>query len=470
MDMAVYNMTNANEWRRAFKAALDKKQIYLSQIKIPELKAKFAEFRTAYATLYAMLCKRNFIVKDPYKEDGREFDLRMPETSLLPEQKKRENFSIRLSKFDNQLEYIVTFCVFTIDMFKPETIKILKAVIWFVDWKNLSQTSSLPNTQAMAEIITKVRRNTQNMFAVKNFQACLDTLYHIATDIEKMLNDLNNYYFESYKGEIRTYIAANMDGNVSFDTIKARFPIVFRGRPFYARLVEELLKEDYATDAQAARQSVLHKLATEDHEAQIEIDAQSSRQLLLDGLHMFGGTADTLYKIIEKIEHNHEAYRTRRKSLIEIIKDIIAMIFNRRRISEFYKCKMPDTSETRIEIIEYNLFLEELNEKAKAMQSLIGNEKNNAHLESISEVGLLDHLNQKIYDIQHYSRLLTALDEFFKNETRIRNKKHIKGMKPEITIIKNALTKAIIKKEYYLVGQKIEEYLPPESETGVFLE
>jgi hypothetical protein len=465
----VHSMTDVNEWRLAFKEALDKKQIYLSRTKIPELKAKFAEFRTAFATLYAMLRQRNLIVEDPYKEDGREIDLRMPETSPLTEQKKREKFSMRLSKFDNQLEYIVTFCVFTVKMFKPETIKILKTVIWFIDWKNLSRTSPSPNTQAMAELIAKMREHTTNMFAVKNFQACLDTLYHIATDIDNVLNDFSNYYFESYKGEIRAYIAANMEGSVSLDTIKARFPIVFQGRPFHTRLVEELLKEDYAPDAQDTRQSVLQKLAIDDNETQIEIDTQSYKQLLMDGLHALGGTADTLYKIIEKIEHNHEVYRTRRKSLIETIMDIIAMMFNKRRTSDFYECKMPDTSDIRIEIIDHNLFIEELNEKAKIMRSYTITEKNKAYLESISEVDLLDHLSQKIYDIQRCSRLMAALDEFFKNETGIRNKKHIRGIRPEITMIKSALSKAIIKKEYYLIGQRLEEELPSEPQIEVLL-
>jgi hypothetical protein len=463
-------MTDVNEWHLAFKAALDKKQIHLSETKIPELKAKFAKFRTAYATLYTMLRQRNFIIEDPYKEDGREIELKMPEVSPLIEQKKRENFSIRLSKFDNQLEYIVTFCVFTVEMFKPDVIKILKAVIWFIDWKNLSRTSPSPNTQAMAEIIAKVQKHTSNMFAVKNFQACLDTLYHTATDIDKMLNDLSNYYFESYKGEIRAYIAANMGGSVSFDAIKARFPVAFQGRPFHLKLIDELLKEDYATDAQAARQSVLHKLAIEDNETQIGIDVQSLRQLLVDGLHVLGGTADTLYKIIEKIEHNHEIYRTRRKSLIEIIRDIIAIMFGKKQTCDFYECKMPDTSETKIEIIDHNLFVGELSEKVKIMRSYIDNGKNNAHLDSISEADLLDNLNQKIYDIKRYSRLLAALDEFFKNKDGIRNKKHIKGIKPEITTIKSALSKAIIKKEYYLVGQKLEEELLPEPQSEVFLE
>jgi predicted nucleotidyltransferase len=455
-------MANVNEWRASFKEALDKRQIYLSDKKIPELKAKFVEFRTAYSTLYAMLLQRNIIVEDPYKEEARVTNLNMPESAPLYEPKKRENFSIRLSKYDNQLEYIVTFCIFSLDMLKPDKIKIFQALIWFIDWKNLSRTSPLANTQMMAEFMIKVHANTSNKFAIKNFEACFDTLHRIASDIDTIFKDFNEYYRESYKGEIRAYIAANMDGVVTLDAISARFPIAFRGRLFQTELVEELINEDYSSNAEAMRQNVLQKLAVDEDVSQTDKDAQSNRQLLLESIYALGSTCDTLQAIINKIEHNHEIYQNRRKSFVEIIMEIIAILFNKKLPADFYLCKLPDSNNLKTETIDHYLFIGQLSDKVKILQMFIVGSAANANIQNMSDIEILNMLNRNIYDLQRYSRLLTALDEFFKTGVGTQNKNRIKGMKPEISTIKAALSKAILKKEYYLVGQKLSDQLPEE--------
>jgi hypothetical protein len=453
-------MSGINEWRASFKEALNKRQIYLSDKKIPELKAKFVEFRTAYSTLYAMLLQRNIIVEDPYKGEARVANLNMPETTPLYEPKKRENFSIRLSKYDNQLEYIITFYVFSLDMLKPDKIRIFQAIIWFIDWKNLSRTSPLTNTQMMAEFMIKVNASTSNKFALKSFEACFTTLHHIALNIDNIFRDFNEYYRESYKGEIRAYIAANMEGVVTLDTIGARFPAAFRGRPFHTKLIEELINEDYSSNAEAARQNVLQKLAVDEDESQTDKDAQSNRQLLMESIHALGSISDTLQAIINKIEHNHEIYQNKKKSFVEIIKEIIATLFSKELPTDFYLCKLPDSNNLKTETIDHYLFIGQLNDKVKILQMFINGDAVNANIQNMSDIEILEMLNRNIYDLQRYSRLLAALDEFFKTGIGIQNKNRVKGMKPEISTIKAALSKAILKKEYYLVAQKLSEQLP----------
>jgi hypothetical protein len=315
----------------------------------------------------------------------------------------------------------------------------------------------------MAELMIKVRNArsvTSNLFTIKGFDANFGALFRIASEVDSILKDFDDYYREAYKGEIRAYIAANMSGDITFDIIKANFPTAFQGQPFHAELVEELITEDYSSDAQAARQKALKKLALEDDESETEKAAQAGRLLLIDGLHTLGSIGDILQKIIEKIEHNHEIYRNRKKTFAEMIMEFIALMFSKKRMADFYECEMPDANDSKTEIIDYHLFVEELNNKVKILLLFIVGGTANIKLENISDSEILEHINQNIYDIQRYSRLLTALDEFFKTKTDKHNKIYIKGIKPEISTIKIALSKVIQKKEYYLAGEKFLEQLP----------
>ena len=166
-------MGNVNEWHTSFQQALEKKREWLSYTRIPELKEKFSGFRTTFSTLYFTLLRKNAIVKDPYKSEVAASDLKMPETSALFEPKKREAFSLRLARYDNQLEYITAFCDFSVDTFTPDKIKILQATIWFIEWKTLSLTSPSPNTQAMAEIFLNLRNRAANKTMWGNLEAII---------------------------------------------------------------------------------------------------------------------------------------------------------------------------------------------------------------------------------------------------------------------------------------------------------
>ncbi|MDR1231318.1 MAG: hypothetical protein LBK61_07950 [Spirochaetaceae bacterium] len=456
-------MTDVSEWRAAFLKALDKKRMYLADIKIPELKVRFAEFRSVHSTLYAILVQSDSIAADPYKSMIGVTSLKMPENDPMPELKKREDFSMRLSKYDNLLEYIFSFYAFSVDMLKPERIRILKAVIWFVDWNNLSASSSSPNTQAMAEIMAKVRSNSAiNAFTLKNYQACFDSLHLIASDIDEILDEFNSFFGEAYKGEIRSYIAENMSEPVTFQAVKTRFPTAFPGRLFLSELIEEMLNEDYSPNAQVLRQSTLQKLAVSDEEAQIEQEDQYNRNLLLDGLRALGSVYSTLNKIIIKIEHNHEVHQNRRKSFADMVKEFLMTLFGQKRAADLYVYKIRQDGEFKTGTIEHGPFLKELDRQAQILR-LYAADETDSKLGDISNAHLLEHLGESIYDMQRYTRLLTALDEFFKTTVKFSHN-NIKGMKPEISTIKIALSKAMLKKEYYLAGQKLSEQTPTPAE------
>jgi hypothetical protein len=459
-------MVTINEWHASFEQALEKRLEWLSLTRMPELKAQFSEFRAIFSTLYAALLQKKAIAKDPYKTETPVSDLKMPETSPFFEPKKWEAFSLRLATYDNQLEYVTAFCDFSANTLKPDKIKVLQAIIWFIEWKNLSLTSPSPNTQAMAEIFLALRDKAINKTMRTNLEACFNALYNGASRIDEILNEVNDYQREAYKGEIRSSITADADGVVTLDYINTRFPAAFSGKIFYTGLVQELLDEDYSPNAQIIREGVLAKLAVPEHELPVIGESQSFKSTLIEGLQLLGSTGDTFHKIIAKIGHNHEVYRHRKKSFGELISAFFAMLFKKRQAADFYECEIANAVDSRVEIVDHYLFVEELNRKVKELRVIAGGSGHTAKLERMDESELLDHLGRNIRDLQKYHRLLLALDGIFKTKGNAEPRNHIKGIRPELSTIKSVLSKAIVKHEYYLVSQKLgpeapEGGLPP---------
>jgi hypothetical protein len=448
-------MANKIEWYASFQHALEKRREWLSLTRIPELKVQFSEFRTTFSTLYSVLLQKNAIVKDPYKGEVSVGELKMPETTSFFEPKKRTAFSQRLAKYDNQLEYISAFFDFSIDTIKPDKIKILQAIIWFVEWKNLSLISPSPNTRAMAEIFLTLRNSSARTTILNSLEVCVDILYTIAAHIDEVLNELDDYQREAYKGRIRSSITANVDVVVTLDYIEDRFSAVFPGEIFYPELVQELLHEDYAPNAHLVREGVLAKLAVTEYALPVVGAVPSFKSALIEGLKTLGSIGDTLHEIVAKIGHNHGVYRRMKKSLGEAIRFFFAVLFKRKRAVNFYECEMVNAADSRVEIIDHYVFVEELNRKVKELRTITARGGRPAKWEKMDEVELLDYLSRNIYDLQRYHRLLTALDRFFKTKAGSQYRNRIKGMLPELSTIKNALSKAIVKYEYYLVGQKL---------------
>jgi hypothetical protein len=448
-------MVTINEWHALFQKALGKRREWLTRAKMPELRVQFGEFRTTFSILYSLLLQKNSIVKDPYKSEVSVGELKMPETSAFFEPKKWEAFSLRLAKYDNQLEYVTAFCDFSVDTLTPDKIKILQTIIWFIEWKHLSLASPSPNTQAMAEILFALRNNITNKTMLNNLEACFNALYNIAARIDEILNEVNDYQREAYKGRIRSSITANGNGVATLDSIKTRFSAVFPEENFYTGLVQELLNEDYSPDAQILREDMLAKLAVTEHEALVVEFASSFKSTLIEGLEALGSTGDTFHKIVAKMGHNHGVYRRRKKSLGESIGAFFALLFKGKRVADFYECEIVHPTGSRVETIDHYGFVEELNRKMKELKTMTAGSGHTAKWEKIDEGELLDYLSRNIRDIQKYHRLLIALDGFFKTKTAPRHRNHIRGIRPELSTIKSALSKAVVKHEYYLVNQKL---------------
>jgi hypothetical protein len=108
------------------------------------------------------------------------------------------------------------------------------------------------------------------------------------------------------------------------------------------------------------------------------------------------------------------------------------------------------------EKLNVTTFRAELDRKAKILFNVSTKGMAVSKLEGMEETQLLGLLEKNIRDIQTMHKLLSALDEYFKAAADKEDRGKIKGIKPELATMKNALVKAN-QKRYEYNAQKEEE-------------
>jgi hypothetical protein len=109
------------------------------------------------------------------------------------------------------------------------------------------------------------------------------------------------------------------------------------------------------------------------------------------------------------------------------------------------------------EKVNFNVFRADLDRKIRSFGSL-GN-RGSSKLESMDEKQLLPILEKAIRDAQSVHKILTGLDEYFKAEAPREVREKIKGIKPELADIKNAVIKANQKRHEYSAQLEEDEQL-----------
>lgn len=115
-----------------------------------------------------------------------------------------------------------------------------------------------------------------------------------------------------------------------------------------------------------------------------------------------------------------------------------------------------NTGTSRTVKLDFDLFVEETQKLAR-MLAVMGNKMGPTYkrLEGFSEEKLFEFLSSKIDEIIKLNNKLPALDTYFKSEVPRLQRQMIRGIKLEITAIKNSVVKANQKRHEY-VSQKEE--------------
>jgi hypothetical protein len=453
--------TEANTYQSRLSEVLAARRDWLEKSELIRLKEELRAYQSSFSSLYAVYLKKGLIDEDPYKQEVKIGELEVPETGGFSDAGRTEQLSIRLSNFDNQLDFLVNFYQFSVEFLNLDRIKRILALVRYIDWVHLTGESQSPNTRAVAEITIQSRTGIDPI-ALNVMGDALGTLSRSTAAVIPLLKELADYHRESYKCEIRAAITAGMQGQeITVPNVRKKFAAAMPGKVFYPDLVEEIIREDCSKEGPALREAVLKSLAVAETRAGPAKAAVSWKGTLMDGLQALGSVAASLGEIGLKLDENEAVFTNRKKGFWDKLRVILQQMMNRE--PEEVVCDleyMDDVKGVRVrEKLNYHRFRDDMDRKARIFSSFASHGPARTRMQAMTEEQLNGLLEKNINDVRNLHRTLTALDEYFKAGASREERDRIKGIRPELAAVKNVIVRANQLRHEYSARKEEEEQM-----------
>ncbi|MDR0443003.1 MAG: hypothetical protein LBH44_06325 [Treponema sp.] len=423
--------------------ALVSRKDWLDKSELVKLKDALRGFHSSFASLYNIYLKKKLIDEDPYKQETKISELEVPDASAFNEAKRLEQLSIRLSNYDSQLDFLVNFYQLGIDFLNLDRIKRIVGLVRYIDWVNITPDSQSPNTKAVAELNVQSKAGVDQI-TLSIISESLSTLSRSTATVITILKDLNSYYRESYKLNVRQTVTQNMStGDATPGIIKKKMGSAMPGTPFYQELIDELIKEDYSKDGAEMREAVLKALKVAEEKPKSTKPAVNFKNILLDGIQVIGGASTALNEIGVKLDENESVIESRKKGFMEFIKNLVRQMTHAEPEEVVYTVEYLDTTKgvPVKEKVNFHQFRDDMDKKTKILNSFVRGPAY-TKLSNMTEEQIIGYLERNIRDVQAFHKTLGALDDFFKSNAPSDIREKIKGIKPELSTMKNSIVRA----------------------------
>ena len=441
----------------ALEKVLAERGDWIEKEELTKLKDELRTFQSSYASLYNIFFKKKFIDEDPYKQETKINELAVPDTSTIIEAKRVEQLSIRLSNYDSQLDFLVNFYQLGVDYLNLERVKRIVGLVRYIDWTSLTPDSSSVMTGPVSQLVLNSKTGVDQI-TLSIITESLSKLSKLTTPIMGILKNLNIYYRECYKLGIRQKATQSMSANeATLENIRKKVNSAMPGSPFYKELIDEIIKEDYSPNGKELQETILNTLRVAQAKPKAVKPAVNFKNILLDGIVVIGGAGAILNEIGTKVDENESVLRNHRKSIMEKIKELIRQITNAPPEEVIYVIEYIDASKglPTKEKVQFHQLREEMNKKIKILTSFVRGPAYQK-LSAMTEEQIISYLERNIKDVQAYHKTLSALDDYFKANVVQEDRDKIKGIKPELSAMKNSFVKAN-QLRYEYSAQKEEE-------------
>ena len=435
---------------------LNRKREYLDSKELPALKETYRVFQGSFQGLCEVLLRKSLIEEDPYKFDKKISEVSIPPSTPFMETSISDTIGVRLSDYESQIDFLVSYCHFAVDYLDLERIKNLIGLTRFINWDNLSVTSPDPNTQALAELFGKLKRDADPLSSdiLANSQR---QLVRLTGEALAILKDLTKYHREQYKYELRTRVMDKIDEDVrdkeeTIRLIKKAFTEQMKGYPYYGELVEEILEEDHSDTDGSMRRTLLTELGVPSGETE-QNEPVDFKDILLEGIRILASAALHLEQAASKLDANNERIESARHGFAATIRSWFSIVIGRKDKRIFYEVKVEDSSSggAGIEKIDFEDFLSRTYKQVRILTAL-------SHKISAVYKKLLSAPEERVFTVfdkiltetRMINRLLPALEGRMKETAAEDTRKLLKGIRLEQNALKNCIVKANLKKHEYL--------------------
>ena len=454
-------MAENSDYLKNLAETLKAREEWLDRSELPKLKEELRAYHTGFASLYNMYLKKGLIHEDPYKQEAKIGEIEVPDSSAFNEGNKLDQLTRRLANYDNQLDFLVNFYQFGAEFLNLDRIKRILALVKYVDWVHLSPDSQSPVTRAVAEMTNQIKTAADSM-TMSVISESLSNLNRSFSPIIGCLRILTEYQKELYKLSLRNVTGGMSQAEaVNLPQVKRKFAQLYPGAPFYPDLGEEVIKEDYTKDGPALKEAVLKKLQVADSKPKVVKAQVSFKGILVEGVQGLGGTAQILTDIAAKLDENQTVLQNKKQSFMQKFQKLMQQLLNKEPDPVIYDVEYMDPVKgiPVREKVNYNAFRSDMERKIRTLSPMASRGATTSKLEALAEEQLVGFLDRNIRDLQTLHKTLGALDDFFKAAVDRADRDKIKGIKPELGTIKNAIVRANSKRHEYSAQKEEEEQL-----------
>ncbi len=433
---------------------LEARRARLEQHEISELKEELRVFHTAYNGIVQLLHRNSIISEDPYAHEHKISGVDAPENSKVPEGEKEHRLSSRLSYYDAMLDYVNNYYQFNVDGLSMPELKRLADMVGFWKWNQLSPHSSHYSTGLLGEQVGRLRETPDHM-AVSIVNDNLNQLIRSQRKIMDLLKRIGSYRREKYKLEVRQRVTERMEQpDVSpehIDPVVSNIKKAYKSsdlrEPFYPELIREIVEEDFTERGRQLRQAKLQAIEHDSgpEENKRREQKENLKSVLLDAVRAIANSSRHLEACVEKLQESSEVYESRRRGIWVRIKRWLYRTAYGGPPPTIYNISYSDitTSARHTEEVDFHALMNEISKKAKQLAVLLNpNSRAASRLEAAGEAQILPFLTKTIEQVQMFHRTLNGLDQFFKTNTPPAQRPQIRGIKIELSSIRNSIIRA----------------------------
>lgn len=430
--------------------AVDERTSYYNTEILPKLLENYRLIHSCVKSIMDILIQRSLIKPDPYKLEKKISDIELIQNEPFSDAERSLVIGTRISDYECILDFVCTYHKFSVDNMNFTRIKKFVDFNSTFNWNSFSEASSLPNTRGLASLINDAKRGASSI-AVNNINDIIQKCNSITKTINIILKDLNEFQKEAYKAYVRKDVFEHPKFNIEKASssiadeqaeIKRIFPIAMTRQNFYPSLIEEIAKEDLSPDKNKRQEEILKKLQIVKKDTTKKTTKIDPKSILMTATLALSGLSPQLDAVINKISENKLILQSENLSFFERFAQKIRKLFNMPEPTVIYNITITDitTGASSKEKIDIQEFINLLHKKVTFYNSFtLRQSPGYQKIEQYPAEKILEFINKQISEAQNLITQLTAIDNFFKSSASPETRQHIKGLKIEITSLKNTI-------------------------------
>ncbi len=447
--------------------ALEQRRAHTEAERIPALKQECQSFFASFRALLQVLEKKGLIKEDPYKQVERISEITPPSDEAFLESERDAQMSIRLSQYDNQLDFLVNYFPFDLASMDMQRIRSVVSLIKYIRWHQLTETSTHLMTRTLAEYISRLVHDQDPLSSgiVKDSQ---EQLVRRSRALLGVLKEIADYTREATKYAIRTEVLphcrldpaqAMADRDATLRHLRRVMAQQKHDTPFYSDLAWEVIEETYSPERDRLQAELLQRIRIAPRrKAPQRAERDESRMMLLETVRNLVTIGGTLSTLIDRTEENAEIIKQRKLTLLEQLKRWVDRVSNRLPDRPIMHIEMMDENSSTVqrEDLDFAQFVEAVRKRVRLYGLLLNRVSTPARrIQEADEEQLFTFLQKQIEELFAFHRRFGAIDTYIRSEVARDQRNRLRGINTELVALKEHLLR-VNKRRHAYVDRKEE--------------